>query len=71
LIYIPGVDTDELWGNVMQPSKIQITHKGKELSEEGKLIIETCRMTKINPHKKIDWPTENVNIGSKDTNNLK
>ncbi len=62
LIYIPGVDTDELWGNVMQPSSIQITHKGVELVEEGKLIIETCRMTKINPNKPAKWSSSPENV---------
>lgn len=73
LIYIPGVDTDELWGNIMQPSQIQITHKGEELLEEGKLIIETCRMTKVNPHKVINLSTnpENVIISSEKPGKLK
>ena len=62
LIYIPGIDTDELWGNIMQPSSIQITYKGEELSEEGKLIIETCRMSKVNLNKIIDLSTDPQNV---------
>ena len=62
LIYIPGIDTDELWGNIMQPSSIQITYKGEELSEEGKLIIETCRMSKVNLNKIIDLSTDPENV---------
>jgi hypothetical protein len=65
LIYIPGDDTDELWGNIIQPSGIKITYKGEELIEKGKLIIETCRMTKVNLNKTIVLPTiENVVINS-------
>ena len=60
LVYIPGVDTDQLWGNVMQSSKVRITYKGVELSEKGKLLIETCRMSKINATKITD--PENVMI---------
>lgn len=44
LICIPSFDTDQVWGTVSQPSTIHYTYKGKEYKEEGKLLIETCRM---------------------------
>ena len=49
LIYIPSKNTDQLWGTTLQRSQIQINRRGVELSEEGSLIIETCRMSKVNP----------------------
>ena len=62
LIYIPGFDTDQLWGSIVQPSRIQINYKGKELSEEGNLLIETCRMSKINLNKTIYVSTAPDNV---------
>ena len=44
LISIPSTETDQLWGTVLQPSRIHIYHNGEELLEEGNLLLETCRM---------------------------
>jgi hypothetical protein len=46
LIYIPSPHSDQLWGTVLQQSRIRIYHKGEELMEEGRLLIETSRMSK-------------------------
>jgi hypothetical protein len=44
LICIPSFDTDQVWGTIAQPSVLHYTYEGKEYREEGKLLIETCRM---------------------------
>jgi len=49
LIYIPSDDSDQLWGTTLQHSIININNQGVDLSEEGSLIIETCRMSKYMP----------------------
>lgn len=47
LILIRSFDTHQLWGTVAQPSILKLNDKGKELVEEGMLLLETCKMGKI------------------------
>lgn len=46
LVGIPSDETDQLWGTVLQPSRIHLFHEGEELLENGNLLIETCRMVR-------------------------
>lgn len=46
LINIPSIDTDQVWGTVAQPSVVYLNDHGKELVEEGLLLLETCKMSK-------------------------
>jgi len=46
LVCIPALDTDQIWGTVLQPSRIRINRHGKELQEEGMMLLETSRMRK-------------------------
>lgn len=67
LIYIPANDTDQLWGTTLQPSRIQINNRGEELSEDGRLIIETCRMSKINLKRVSPIDSEDVTTNRMET----
>jgi hypothetical protein len=46
LIYIPSDNTDQVWVTVLQPSIMNIQYKGQDFTEEGRLLIETCGMSK-------------------------
>lgn len=46
LVYIPSEITDQVWGTVLQPSRMDIEYKGQVISEEGRLLIETSGMSK-------------------------
>jgi hypothetical protein len=46
LIYLPSFETDQLWGTVAQPSTMTLSVDGKEIREQGILIMETCNMQK-------------------------
>jgi hypothetical protein len=46
LIYVPSIDTDQVWGTVAQPSVISLKDDGKELVEGGLLLLESCKMSK-------------------------
>ena len=46
LVCIPSDDTDQIWGTVLQPSRMNIHHEGKELIVEGMLLIETSKMSR-------------------------
>ena len=47
LVHIPSDETDQVWGTVLQPSRIKIRHKGKEMIVDGRMLIETSAMRKI------------------------
>jgi len=47
LIYIPSDHTDQVWGTVLQPSKIILQYKGQEIIETGRMLIETSGMKRI------------------------
>lgn len=49
LVYIPSEITDQVWGTVLQPSQMTIKYKGKDLTVEGRLLIETSGMKKVAP----------------------
>ena len=57
LICLPSVDTDQLWGTVLQESGIEYTSKKNVLIEDGVMFIETCIMNeggnKINSNRPI------------------
>jgi hypothetical protein len=46
LICLPSVDTQQLWGTVLQPTAIKLKYKKEELEEEGVMFLETCKMKK-------------------------
>jgi hypothetical protein len=46
LICLPSVDTQQLWGTVLQPTTIKLKYKKEELEEEGVMFLETCKMKK-------------------------
>lgn len=46
LIVMSSVDTDQLWGSVLQPTAIKFRYKKTELEETGVMLLETCRMKK-------------------------
>ncbi len=46
MVCIPSIDTDQIWGTTLQPSRIRISHHGKQLQEEGMMLLETSRMKK-------------------------
>ena len=46
LVCIPSNDTDQVWGTVLQPSRMTIQHQGTEMTVDGMLLIETSKMSK-------------------------
>ena len=46
LVCIPSDETDQVWGTVLQPSRMKIKYHGEELLVEGMLLIETSKMSK-------------------------
>ncbi len=59
LVCIPSDDTDQIWGTVLQPSRINIQYRGKDLIVEGMMLLETSAMSKIDSkleYRKIDVP---------------
>ncbi len=46
IIVMPSIDTDQIWGSVLQETALKFRYKKNELDENGVMFLETCRMKK-------------------------